>query len=195
MRLIDEYSRKGVAVTIAKTADYRVKIPGAVNMIQQDLAYGVGKIAAEMTISNPSPGSYPDELYETLPDDWFRKIRVMLQRQDTYWVPFYNYRITPTDFVYCTAEGGDILVSYYRRPTAIAVVDPISPTATELAQTIDVIPEAEYIMPLGVAGMILAGDDNNQSVHFLNLYESRKYMIPQPDSDLGFSEIPNVNGW
>ena len=38
LQLIDEYSRKGVVLTVAKTADYRMKIPAAVNWVQQDLA-------------------------------------------------------------------------------------------------------------------------------------------------------------
>jgi hypothetical protein len=193
LKLIDEYSRKGTEVPTAKTADYRLKIPEAINAIQQDLAYGPGRLIAEITISNSA--ATQEEEYEPLPTDWFRVMKVMQRRNNRHWVPFYDYRINSNDFVYSARESGDILITYFRRPTAVTVGNPVSPTAAELAQPIDVVPEAEFIVPLGVAGMILAGDDNNQSTHFLNLYESRKYMLPQPEDNFIPYTIPNITGW
>jgi len=58
LRLVDEFSKKGVANPVVKTADYRLKIPDAVNEIQQDLANTSGKLPKEMLIiNNPVMGT------------------------------------------------------------------------------------------------------------------------------------------
>lgn len=58
LQLIDEYSKKGTVNPVSKTADYRIKIPGAVNEIQQDLANTTGRLNKEwLIVNNPVLGT------------------------------------------------------------------------------------------------------------------------------------------
>lgn len=63
LRLIDEYSKNGTALATAKTADYRLKIPDAVNEILMDLASSTGKLPKEWTIIHKP--EYTGTTYET----------------------------------------------------------------------------------------------------------------------------------
>ena len=176
LRLIDEYSRKGVANAVSKTADYRLKIPDAVNEIQMDLANSFGRLYKEWEIANAA-ATYPTETSATLPVDWLKMAAVNQVIDSKYWVPFTEYRLSPTAFLYNSTQAGKIVITYFRKPTAVAVADTAAPTVGELAQIIDVIPAAEYIVPIGVAGKILMVDDPTSSVELLNYYEARKFAL------------------
>jgi hypothetical protein len=193
LRLIDEYSKKGTANPVSKTADYRLKIPDAVNEIQQDLANDKGKLEKELSITNTT-ATYPTETTIALPADWLNEARVMQQIYSVYWVPFTYYRITPTSFVYNSRQAGTIIITYNRIPTAIAVADTSNPTVAELAQVIDVIAEATYIVPAGVAGKILMVDNPSGSAELFNYYEARKYALRLRKSGAAIETIVDVYG-
>lgn len=131
-----------------------------------------------------------------LPTDWLKmkdvKIRGKSQRQ---WETFFEYRETPTHFYYNRYATGEILVNYYRKPTLVTVADPKSPTAAELAQVLDAMPDAAQTIPFGVAGTVMAGDDVEASSYFLNLYETRKFQLVQNDGSFGIQSITSVTGW
>jgi len=304
LRLIDEYSKKGTANPVIKTADYRLKIPDAVNEIQQDLANTTGRLNKELLIINnpvmgtlqydtstiknhipgtddiivsltgaysyflevsgyydvyieqltggawatlvhlePTPGSEPTTFTElkglltpssatnsvrirltgnyiypyrnyilypytfptaadvqqnrawatqTLPTDWLKLNNVMIRKDQRQWVPFVEYKITATQFAWNRYQSGELVVNYYRKPTAIAVVDTSAPTPTELAQVIDVVADATYIVPAGVAGKILAIDSPAGSAELLNYYEARKYSINPESGMYGLQVIHDV---
>jgi len=131
-----------------------------------------------------------------LPPDWLKlkdvKIRGKSQRQ---WETFFEYRETPTHFYYNRYATGEILVNYYRKPNLVTVADPKSPTAEELAQVLDAMPDATQTIPFGVAGTVMAGDDADVSEYFLNLYETRKFQLVQNDGSFGIQEVTSVTGW
>jgi len=194
LQLIDEYSRKGVALTVAKTADYRMKIPAAVNWVQQDLANSPKtRLHKDMTITNAT-ATYPTETTQALPADWMKINKVMQLLSGVYWVPFADYYTTTASFIYNSVYAGAIKVSYYRKPTAIAVVDTSSPTAGELAQTIDVVTEAQYIVPIGVAGRILMADDNVNAMQLMNMYEAKKAEINSGSPHHGVETVHDAYG-
>ena len=194
LQLIDEYSRKGVVLTVAKTADYRMKIPAAVNWVQQDLANSQkARLHKDLIIANAT-ATYPTETEQALPVDWLKINKVMQLLSNVYWVAFADYYLTTENFVYNSIYAGKIKVSYYRKPTEIAVVDTSSPTVAELAQVIDVIPEAEYIVPLGVAGRILMADDNVNAMQLMNMYESKKYELSPGSPHHGVETVLDVYG-
>ena len=307
LQLIDEYSKKGTVNPAAKTVDYRLKIPGATNAIQMDLASTTGKLPKEWEIINnpvynevsrdtssiknhipgtddtavtltgalsyyieasgyydiyieeeisgvwttlvrlqPTSGSepitftelkgllapsssansvrirctgnypYPYRNYilypynfptaalvqqnkawfeQTLPADWLKFNNAMIRRDTRQYVPFSDYKITPTHFAWNRYAVGEILVNYYRKPTAIVVVDPSILTPAEKAQPLDAAPDACQIIPLGVVGTILAGDNAAMSSYFLNLYESRKYSLLGQDGNYGITTVESVTGW
>lgn len=304
LRLIDEYSKKGTANPVIKTADYRLKIPDAVNEIQQDLANTTGRLNKEWLIINnpvmgtlqydtssiknhipgtddivntlsgaysyflevsgyydvyieelnggvwgtivhlePTPGSEPTTFTElkglltpssatnsvrirltgnyiypyrnyilypytfptaasvqqnrawatqTLPTDWLKLNNVMIRKDQRQWVSFIDYKITATQFSWDRQNTGELIVNYYRKPTPVAVADTSAPTAGELAQVIDVVADATYIVPAGVAGKILAIDDPNGSADLLNYYEVRKYSISPSEGMYGLQVIYDV---
>ena len=194
LQLIDEYSRKGVALTVAKTADYRMKIPAAINWVQQDLANSPKtRLHKDMSITNAT-ATYPTETTQALPADWMKINKVMQLLNSVNWVPFGDYYLTTSSFIYNSVYAGKIKVSYYRKPTEIAVVDTSSPTVAELAQVIDVIPEAERIVPLGVAGRILMADDNVNAMQFMNMYEAKKYELSPGSPHHGVETVFDVYG-
>jgi hypothetical protein len=130
-----------------------------------------------------------------LPADWLKFNNVMIRRDTRQWVPFAEYKITPTHFAYNRYATGEIIVNYWRRPKAIVVADPKKPTAEELAQVIDAMPDATEIVPLGVAGTILVGDDNNASSYLLQLYNNGKFELTQNEGNYGLQSVTNINGW
>lgn len=307
LRLIDEYSSRGVVSAPIKTADLRAKIPDAVNQICMDLATTTGKLAKEWqiinfpvlndsskdtsTIKNHLPGTddyiatltgarayfievsgyydivieesisgvwtelveltptvgsepaiftelkglltpsslsnavrmrctgdyvfpyrnhilYPytfpstEEVQQNrpfflydLPTDWLKLNNVMIRKDTRQWTSFAEYKVTADQFGFNRYAVGEILVNYWRKPIAIAVADTTSPTALELAQTIDATPDATQIVPLGVAGMVTVKDDPAMSSYFLNIFESRKYELVQQDGSYGLSTIPSLTGW
>jgi hypothetical protein len=307
LRLLDEYSSRGVVTAPIKTADIRAKIPDAVNQICMDLATTTGKLAKEWQIINfpvlndsskdtssiknhlpgtddyiatltgarayfvevsgyydivieesisgvwtelveltPTAGSEPTTFVELkglltpssltnavrmrctgdyvfpyrnhilypytfptasevqqnrpfflydLPADWLKLNNVMIRKDTRQWTSFAEYKITDNKFAFNRYATGEILVNYWRKPTAIAVVDTNSPTVLELAQLIDTTPDARQIVPLGVAGTVMVSDDPSASAYFFNLYESRKYQLVQQDGSYGLSTIPSLTGW
>ena len=132
---------------------------------------------------------------QTLPADWLKFNNVMIRRDVKRWVAFAEYKITPTQFGYNRYATGEILVNYYRRPTAIVVVDPANPTAAELAQVIDAATDAVEVVAYGVAGTILIGDDNNASSYLLNLFNNGKFELTQNDGTYGITEVISTTGW
>jgi hypothetical protein len=132
---------------------------------------------------------------QTLPTNWLKFNNVMIRRDVKQWVAFAEYKITPTQFGYNRYATGEILVNYYRKPTAIVVADPANPTTEELAQVIDAMPDAVEIVAYGVAGTILIGDDNNASSYLLQLYENGKFELTQNDGSYGLQSVQNINGW
>ena len=193
LRALDEFSKKGIPNSTVKTADYRAKIPDAVNEIQQDLANGAGRLPKELLIANVYvPANVLVDVVVALPADWLKLVGVMIHQDSKYWMPFVNYRITPTGFVYNSFCSGDIVVTYYRKPTPVAVVDTSSPTVGELAQVIDVIADALYIVPTGVAGKVLAIDSPAGSSELLNYYEARKYALNPGRPVRGIETIVDV---
>ena len=130
-----------------------------------------------------------------LPTDWLKFNNTMIRRDIRQWMPFSEYKITPTQFGYNRYATGELLVNYYRKPTAIVVADPSTPSVAELAQALDAAPDATQIVPFGVAGTILTGDNPSASSYFFNLYEVRKAYLLGPEEDNGLSAITNVNGW
>jgi hypothetical protein len=308
LRLLDEYSSRGVTLVAIKTADLRIKMPDAVNQILMDLAVTTGKLNKEWTILNfpvcnevardtsiikghipgtddiiatqvgsrsyylevsgyyhvvieeqingvwatlvelqPVSGSEPTIFTElkglltpssltnavrmrltgdypypyhnhilypytfpsdeevqqnrpwfevALPSDWLKlkevKVRGKSQRQ---WDTFYEYRETPTHFYYNRYATGEILVNYYRKPTLVTVADPANPTAEELAQVLDAVPDAAQVIPYGVAGTVVAGFDTSISSYFLQLYENRKFSLIQNDGSYGIESVTSVTGW
>lgn len=131
----------------------------------------------------------------TLPTDWLKLNNVLIRKDTRQWVAFAEYKVTPTQFGYNRYATGELLVNYWRKPTVITVVDPSTPTAEELAQVVDATPDAAQIVPFGVAGTILTGDNAAMSSYFLNLYESRKYTLLQNDGTYGIQTITSTNGW
>ena len=100
LQLIDEYSRKGVVLTVAKTADYRMKIPAAVNWVQQDLANSQkARLHKDLIIANAT-ATYPTETEQALPADWLKINKVMQLLSNVYWVAFADYYLTTENFVY-----------------------------------------------------------------------------------------------
>lgn len=305
LRCVDDYSKKGVQISALKTADYRLKIPDAVNEILMDLATTTGKLPKEWPIVNspvlntmsadtssiknhlpgtddiiatltgakayylevtdsydiyieeqiagvwttlvhltpttatsiftelkglltPSAttnsvrirltGNYPyrycnhilypytwptaDDVQQNkawfeqlLPADWLKFNNAMIRRDTRQWLPYAEYRLTPTHFHYNRFNVGEILVNYWRKPTAITVIDPLNPTALELAQAIDAAPDALYIVPVGVAGKILINDNPTGSAEALNYYETRKFTLAGQDGSYGLMSVQSVNGW
>lgn len=305
LKLIDEYSKKGTPIIPAKTADYRVKIPEAVNEILMDLATTTGKLHKEWrivnnpvlntatydtsTIKNHLPGT--DDIIATLagakayflevtgdydiyieesisgvwttlehitpttavttftdvqglitpsastnsvrirltgdypysyrnhilypytwptaaevqqnrawfqyafPADWLEFNNAMIQKDTRQWLPYSEYRLTPTHFCFNRYNVGEIIVNYYRKPTIIAVADPNEPTALELAQTIDAATDALYIVPAGVAGKILAVDSPANSAELLNYYETRKFTLLGNDGQYGLASCKELSEW
>lgn len=193
LQLADEYSKKGTVNPVAKTADLRIKMPGAANEIQQDLANDKGRLHKDLVIINAA-ATYPTETTVALPSDWLKVAKVMQRVNDSYWIPFVDYRITDTSFIYCSKYNGQIVAGYYRKPTAIVVVNTAAPTAAELAQIIDVVPEAEYFVPAGVAGKILMVDNPSASAELLNFYEARKYMLNPGRQNYGVETIYDAYG-
>lgn len=193
LRLIDEATKKGVPNPTVKTADYRVKIPDAVNEIQQDIANNAGRLTKELLITNTyDPANVYVDVVVALPADWLKLVSVAIHQDSRYWKPFVDYRITPTSFVYTGFCSGDIVVTYYRKPIPVAVVDTSAPTVGELAQVIDAIPDAVYIIPTGVAGKVLAIDNPAGSAELLNYYEARKYALNPGRPTRGIETIVNV---
>ena len=131
----------------------------------------------------------------TLPTDWLKFNNAMIRKDTRQWVAFAEYKVTPTLFAFNRYCVGEILVNYYRKPTTIVVANASTPTAAELAQVLDANPDAAQIVPLGVVGMIMAGDDANASSYAMNLYEARKYTLPGNDGTYGYTAVPSVNGW
>ena len=132
---------------------------------------------------------------QPLPADWLKFNNAMIRRDIRQWVPFAEYKLTPTHFAYNRYATGEIIVNYWRKPKAIVVVDPRNPTADELAQVIDAMPDATEIVPLGVAGTILVGDDNNASSYLLQLYNNGKFELTQNEGNYGLQPVTNINGW
>lgn len=191
LMLINSYSKKGATLDASKTADYKLKIPAAINEIQMDLATTNGKLAAELSITNAT-ATYPTETAQALPANWLRMAKAMQFINTTYWQPFIDYRLSTANFYYNSRVKGQIVVSYWRKPTAIAVANTASPTVGELAQVIDVVPEAEHFVPVGVAGKILFADDNTNNSLLLNYYEARKAFIQPGIPNYGIERIANV---
>lgn len=307
LKLIDEYSSRGVVTAAIKTADIRAKIPDAVNQICMDLATTTGKLAKEWQIINypvlndsskdtssiknhipgtddyiatltgarayflevsghydivieesisgvwtelveltPTVGSEPTTFTELkglltpssltnsvrmrctgdyiypyrnhilypytfptaddvqqnrpfflydLPADWLKLNNVMIRKDTRQWTSFAEYKVTSEQFGFNRYATGEILVNYWRKPTAIAVADTTNPTTAELAQIIDATTDAAQVTPLGVAGMVTVKDDPAMSSYFLNLYESRKFQLVQNDGSYGVTAVPPLTGW
>lgn len=198
--LIDEYSKKGSPSPVSKTADYRLKIPPAVNEILQDLANTTCRLYTETIITEQSvQGIDMPWLAQLLPYDWLGLDSVWIgepaivstlthmQRR------FYDFTVDATTFRYKTVPG-QITVSYYRKPIAISVADPLSPSPTELAQKIDAISSAVNIVPTGVAGKVLMLDTPTGSVELLNYYEARKASIVVSKPYYGIEVTHDVYG-
>ena len=181
---------KGLLTPSSPTNAVRIRLTGNyVYPYRHHILYPYSYPTAEEVQQNRAWFEYP------LPADWLKFNNVMIRRDIRQWVPFAEYKITPTHFAYNRYATGEIIVNYWRRPKAIVVVDPKNPTAEELAQVIDAMPDATEIVPLGVAGTILVGDDNNASSYLLQLYNNGKFELTQNEGNYGLQPVTNINGW
>lgn len=181
---------KGLLTPSSTTNAVRIRLTGNyVYPYRHHILYPYSFPLAEEVQQNRAWFEYP------LPADWLKFNNAMIRRDIRQWVPFAEYKITPTHFAFNRYCVGEILVNYWRKPKAIVVADPKNPTAEELAQVIDAMPDATEIVPLGVAGTILVGDDNNASSYLLQLYNNGKFELTQNDGNYGLQTVTNINGW
>lgn len=164
LKLIDEYSLRGVIQSSGTNADYALRMNALADLAQKEISDKVG-IGATYTISqNQAPDLIENGNYKyLLPSDMkdYRYCTVSDYR-------YYDYIMRDGYFIVGANAPQDYVLHYFRYPTTINDSTPDS-------YTFEVDSFTHEIIPFYIGGMLLtsASEDTGLSGKLLNMYYSK----------------------
>lgn len=172
LKLADEYSSRGAIQAATKIADMALKIQDLISDSVYDLASTVAKIPAVQIIDRTDPSTLTEN---ALSDDFLSLNYVSCKLSSGEYKETSNYQITPTKQIVLPNSGYIYHIFYWKKPNQLVFT---GDAVTDDAQTLEIVEEAQRIIPYYVAAELMGSEGNNERMTTLSIqYESKKKKI------------------